>query len=196
MEGGEGAADKEGLMAHIGLHPAPGLGELIPGWFVLPSNPISPAGRIPSMGELLPATFPIPQNPLVAAIMAPRGGCGLPGARAGMGDLGSDCGCIGGMCGCGMSGLGQFDMLTMALVAGGLVLLWMVMAPGGSEYKKELRAARTAYEDRVARARGEHRGYKRAARGTAKRIRSGLAATAGEWTKPARRGAYAFPGMG
>lgn len=182
-------------MAQIGHHPAPGLGELIPGWFVVPANPITAARsgggigefmpsyypvpqnpiqaagyRIPSIGEILPASFTVPQNPLVAAIMSPGGmgcgcaaGCGSGMCGSGMGDLGSDCGCVGGMCGCGagMGFLESMDPMTLALVAGGLVLAWMVMAPGGSAYRQELASAKSAYSNRVARARSEHRGYKR-----------------------------------
>ncbi len=185
-------------MAHIGLHPAPGLGELIPGSFVVPSNPIVQPSYIPHIGELLPASFPVPQNPLIAAITSPPGyglpnqpglgcgcqpggcGSGMCGSAAGMAGLGGDCGCIGGMCGCGMGQLGFADPMSLTLMAAAAILLLWMWAPGGSEYKKELRAAKTAYEDRVTRARGEHRGYKRAAKGAAKRIRGSLAGAAGE----------------
>lgn len=171
-------------MAHIGIHPAPGFGELIPGSFVVPSNPIVPRSYIPNIGELLPASFSVPQNPLIAAIMSPPG-CGLPNTGSGLGcgcstgcgsgmcgsqglsGLGSDCGCVGGMCGCGMGNLGQFGMdpVTLAMLAGGLLLVYLVMAPGGSGYRHELVAAKSAYASRVAKARSEHRGYKRLGRG-------------------------------
>lgn len=59
-------------MPHLGFHPAPGLGDLMPGSYVVPNNPFhpaslnpSPVGRVPSIGELLPAKFPIPFNPIV-----------------------------------------------------------------------------------------------------------------------------------
>jgi hypothetical protein len=190
-------------MAHIGQHPAPGFGELIPGSFVIPSNPIVPAGYIPHIGELLPASFPIPQNPLIAAISSPPGygmpntsaglgcgcssgcgsgmcgsggGVGMSGFGSGLGSgLGSDCGCIGGMCGCGMSGLGQFDPMTLGLVLGGLVLAYMLMAPGGKGYRQEVASAKSAYTARIAKARSTHRGYKRVARGTTQRLAAGAA---------------------
>ena len=183
-------------MAHIGIHPAPGLGELIPGSFVVPSNPIVPRSYIPRVGELLPASFPVPQNPLIAAMQSPPGygmpnsrgiGCGCsPGCGSGMcgtgglsglsglSELGSDCGCIGGMCGCGMSGLGQFDPVTLALIAGGLVLLYMVMAPGGSTYRQKRAELSREYGQKLTALRGRERGYKRVARGVGR----GLSAAA------------------
>lgn len=166
-------------MAHIGRHPAPGFGELLPGSFVVPSNPIVPRSYIPHIGELLPASFPVPQNPLISAINSPPG-YGMPntgGGMCGMGGLsglGSDCGCIGGMCGCGMSGLGQFDPMTLALVAGGLVLLYMFMAPGGSAYRQQKAALTSEYGHKLAALRGRERGYKRVARGAGR----GLSAAA------------------
>ena len=179
-------------MAHIGHHPAPGLGELIPGSFVVPSNPIIAPSYIPHIGELLPASFPVPQNPLIAAISSPPGygipnsmkglGCGCStGCGSGMcGDQGmaglsGDCGCIGGMCGCGMSGLGQFDMTTMALIAGGLVLVWMVMAPGGSAYRQQKAALTSEYSNKLAALKGRERGYKRVARGAGRGLTAAAA---------------------
>lgn len=167
-------------MAHIGHHPAPGLGELIPGWFVVPSNPIVPTYRIPGIGELLPASFPIPQNPLIAAISSPPG-YGMPNSRGmcgmavGMAGLGSDCGCIGGMCGCGMAGLGQFDPMTLALVAGGLVLLYMFMAPGGSAYRQKKAELTSEYAGKLAALKGRERGYKRVARGAGRGLTAAAA---------------------
>lgn len=70
-------------------HPAPGiLGELMPGSFVVPQNPIwdnksralDPMGfvgvrYIPSIGEILPSRFTVPRNPLVAQIRDGLAGC-------------------------------------------------------------------------------------------------------------------------
>lgn len=184
-------------MAHILYHPAPGLGELLPGWFVVPSNPIVPAYRIPGIGDLLPASFPVPQNPLVAAVTSPTG-CGMPntsptlsgmgcGCSAGCGsgmcgsmgmaglDALGDCGCRGGMCGCGMSGLGQFDPMTMALLAGGLVLVWMLMAPGGSAYRQQKAQLTSEYRGKLSALRGRERGYKRVARGASRGLSTAAA---------------------
>ena len=81
-------------MAHLPFHPAPGLGDLLPGSFVVPQNPVRGDGtplvpsvqatapgmvvRVPSLADLLQASFTLPQNPL----------------RPGMSGLG--CGCGGG----------------------------------------------------------------------------------------------------
>lgn len=181
-------------MAHIGHHPAPGLGELVPGSFVVPSNPIIAPSYIPHIGELLPASFPVPQNPLIAAISSPPGygipnsmqglgcgcstgcGSGMCGDR-GMSGLGGDCGCIGGMCGCGMGGLGLFeDPMSMLLLAGGALLLWMVLAPGGKGYHQERDRAAAQYRTTVAGIKSKHRGYRRLTRGAAGAVGRGALA--------------------
>lgn len=101
----------------VNYHPAPGLGDLLPGYFVVPQNPVRDAegplvpsvqalaaGAVlkkPHMGEFLPATFAVPQNPIRKSLATNMNGLN------GMG-----CGCGGGQsCGCasnfyGMSGLG------------------------------------------------------------------------------------------
>lgn len=81
----------------IPVHPAPGLGDLLPGWFVVPQNPIKGAStpvvatvtakaggsvvKVPSMGDLLPGMFVVPQNPLKQALASPPGS-GVPGTKA------------------------------------------------------------------------------------------------------------------
>lgn len=71
-------------MAHLNFHPAPGFGDLLPGFFVVPQNPIRGAStpmvpsvqaaaggqvvRVPHVGDLLPGQFPVPQNPIRAAM--------------------------------------------------------------------------------------------------------------------------------
>lgn len=92
-------------MSHLPFHPAPGLSDLAPGWFVLPQNPLTmgdPTVLVPTMGatapgkwirqptlaDLVQGSFVVPQNPVVQNLAA-----GLAGMR-GMG-----CGCGGG---CGM----------------------------------------------------------------------------------------------
>jgi hypothetical protein len=185
----------ETIMAHIGRHPAPGMGELLPGSFVVPSNPILGARYIPHLGELLPASFAVPQNPLIAAMTTPAGtgmpngtggsmgcgcsagcGSGMCGGAAGMAGLSGDCGCIGGMCGCGMSGLGVLDPATMALLAGALVLTMWMVAPGGKEYHRERERLRETYQRGVRRLKGESRGYRRIARGTVRAAERGVLA--------------------
>ena len=105
---------------HLPFHPAAGFGDLLPGHFVVPQNPIRDAGtpmvpsvqaasgnvpvRIPKMGDLLPGMFVVPQNPLMAAIMGadvtqPDKGAGKA-VVASLHGLGCGGGC-GGACGCG-----------------------------------------------------------------------------------------------
>lgn len=103
-------------MPHLPFHPAPGLSDLAPGWFVLPQNPLhsqdntvlvptmaaTAPGRWlhnPALADLVQASFVVPQNPLAEHLSQ-----GLAGLR-GMG-----CGCRGD---CrdqqfyGLNGLGQ-----------------------------------------------------------------------------------------
>ena len=55
-------------MGNIYGHLAPGLGDLLPGWTVVPQNPIAAAAYgttyVPGIGDLLPGSFPVPQNPI------------------------------------------------------------------------------------------------------------------------------------
>lgn len=159
-------------MSQINIHPAPGLGDLAPGWFVVPQNPIRPdstvlvpsvqasvPGRIarkPHIGEFVAATFVVPQNPIVRNL------------QTGMQGLGCGCGtpsCNGGPNYYGMSG---FDISTVtdwaqgtspiaglpnwALYGGAAVAAWLIFMPGGSEYRAKSRALASQY-----------RGYRRAA---------------------------------
>jgi len=70
-------------MAHLNIHPAPGLGELIPGWFVVPNNPFQPrqpVARTVGVGELIAAHWTLPQNPL--ATLCRPSGCRRASGRA------------------------------------------------------------------------------------------------------------------
>lgn len=88
-------------------HPAPGFGDLIPGFFVLPQNPVvdikdrrlmpygfagksfgcvSQVGYVPRIGDLMRSRMAVPSNPLIRSL------------RAGM---------SGGMSGCCCSGDGE-----------------------------------------------------------------------------------------
>ena len=143
-------------MSNIGFHPAPGLGDLINGWFIVPQNPIRDASqatvivpsvqatapgqilRKPTLAEYLPATFRVPQNPLAKQLgMAGCAGCG-------MGDL-------------SVSGFTDWAQQTSPIASlpnwvvygAGAVAAWLLLMPGGSEYRA---------------ARSEHRGYRRLAR--------------------------------
>ena len=161
-------------MPHLSLHPAPGLGELMPGWFVVPQNPIAPdstplvptpqarsGGKpvyIPRMGELMPAKFTVPQNPLVREL------CGLGVLGGGCSGCGSsgEAKCKQG-CGCpsaiGFSGLGDLsnvmDSLTTGympwLIGGGLLLLFM--SGRGGSYREDVARVRSKHPTRLGRVR-------------------------------------------
>ena len=105
-------------MANLNVHPAPGLGDLTTGFFVVPQDPITMANegisRVPSLGEFLDASFVVPQNPLLAQItgtVAPigQGAAGLPLRRRHKKGMGCGCGgSCGGSGGCG-DGLGTIS---------------------------------------------------------------------------------------
>ncbi len=134
-------------MPMLPFHPAPGLGELLPGWFDVPQNPLRPdstdlvptvraavGNRVtkkPTMGELIQGiVFNVPDNPVVTQL---KGGMGmipahysLPSPSVGMSGMG--CGCGGG-CNNGAPavGMGSLTMdgtglLGTGLFAGGLDL--------------------------------------------------------------------------
>lgn len=129
-------------MSHIPFQLAPGLGELLPGNFVLPQNPLHPmAGvRVPHVGELLPAKFSQPENPLLRAVREVKPGCGCrhglgcPCALTGLGDL--------GFLGIDMSTvIPDWPWTTWAMVGGGLLVLTLLVSRGGkgSQYRTEKR---------------------------------------------------------
>lgn len=161
-------------MSHINFHPAPGLGDLLPGMFVVPQNPIRDAGtalvpsvqatapnqvmRVKHIGELLQAAFTVPQNPLIRTLAT--------GGQSNNGMAGLGC---GSGCGCGMgdttavpAASSWTDMFTNSTIipgipdgliyGGGLLAAYMLLSPGGSEYRKRSAALKSQY-----------RGYKRAA---------------------------------
>ena len=153
------------------FHPAPGLGDLLPGFFVVPQNPIMDATTyVPRIGEILPGSFPVPQNP-IKDYMTGRLNLiarepGVPGkingklsGCSGSGD------CCGGSCGGGLSGVSEdFALIQADISAGdygkaiqdpilgipvwgilaGLVLLMTVGGEQHSYYGRGRRAARAA----------------------------------------------------
>ena len=86
-------------MPMLNFHPAPGLGDLLPGWHSVPQNPLRPdstplvptvraaTGNAitvkPKMGDLLPGKFTVPQNPIRKNLMSSMG----------MAGMGCGCGC-------------------------------------------------------------------------------------------------------
>lgn len=108
------------MAGNLPFHPAPGLGDLIPGYFVVPRNPITAQARAPitvspGIGDIIRASFPVPQNPIISAVTGnvkplgtgdcgcggKCGGCGgsgrgmINGQRVGMGDLSTDVSAVG-----------------------------------------------------------------------------------------------------
>lgn len=154
-------------MAHLPFHPAPGLGELLPGFFVVPQNPITAAVKgtqyIPHVGELLPASFSVPQNPIVKTFQTNMNGLGA----CPRGNCGGFTGALAGATLPGMSGLGEMDMssfnpgnwstATWALVAAGGIVLLMMSRPGKSAYQAAMAQARADYQKQVAGIRSKYR---------------------------------------
>lgn len=112
-------------MANIGIHPAPGLGDLLAGWFAVPQNSVTDGiTYTPGIGDILPGSFVVPQNPIkdytngqVKLIgQDPSGGPGMvngqPVSTTG-GNTGSGCGC-GGSCGGGCGGHGGMGQLSLS----------------------------------------------------------------------------------
>lgn len=161
-------------MSHITSHPAPGLGDLLPGWFVVPQNPIRDAHEgytsevkyVPHMGDLLPGMFVVPQNPLIAALKGGSGGvsglgCGstcandrvaLSGALVGMGDI--DLSSIGSSISSTLSGI---STTTWMYIGGGALLLMLLMSrPGKSQYQSAMASARDDYRRKVSSIRSKY----------------------------------------
>jgi hypothetical protein len=146
-------------MAFTNFHPAPGFGQLMPGDFVVPQNPISRAergvGYVARMGELLPGSFSVPQNPIVRNFQTGMQGMGTMGCAGGMGCEGA--GFTGSLAGLGEISLPSIDLAsfnpstwdktTWYMVGGGVLLLLLMMRPGQSE---RLRSAKEAYRSQVA----------------------------------------------
>lgn len=162
-------------MPHISLHPAPGLGELMPGWHIVPQNPIAPDytelvptpqaranGRtvyVPHIGELMPAKFTEPENPIRKAMGL--GGCGCGGGCSRCNYDGSarckqGCGCPSAI---GFSGLGDLsdvmDTLTTGympyVIGGGLLLLFL--SGRGKSYREDVARVRSRHPTRIGRVR-------------------------------------------
>lgn len=88
-------------------HPAPGLGDLLPGFYVVPQNPIKDATTyVPRIGEILPGSYAVPQNPIKDYMSGRLNLIGRePGVPGKINGKLSGCGC-GGTCG-GCGGLGD-----------------------------------------------------------------------------------------
>jgi hypothetical protein len=147
-------------MAWINHHPAPGFGDLLPGWFVVPQNPITQPHemkRVQGVGEFLPARLLTPYNPLLDSLRT----VGRPAGSVGGGKVGL------------MGGLGEFNLsditgdigdavkgisTTQWLMIGGavLVLVVLVSRPGRSQYREAVARAKEQYRSAVAAAKRKY----------------------------------------
>lgn len=118
-------------------HPAPGFGDLLPGFFVVPQNPLwdnksralAPQGfagakYIPRMGDLLPGRFAVPQNPLIATLRKGLAGCCSDCGTNGSNPEDANVGYVNGqpLLGGVSDMLGGIDWLTV-VVAGGVAYM-------------------------------------------------------------------------
>lgn len=151
-------------MAHSNFHPAPGMGQMLPGWFAVPQNPISGASvrYQPSMGEIIAADFTVPQNPIIrASVMGVMPEQGKALEVSGLG-YGCGCGCDdGGGCGCKGNGMGSLtedlqtklnegiafatDGGTGTIVTVLLAGLLLYSFTGGSAYRDKAAALKSEY---------------------------------------------------
>lgn len=162
-------------------HPAPGLGVMLPGWFVVPNNPFEPPVPVayqPTLRELMPAKFAVPENPLIRALSlgaAPKClctgiGCGLGCPLHGMRGLpeiwqqvkGTATG-VWDTVTSGVSGALSGNLTTYALLGGGALVLYMLLSRGGG-YRRAAAQARSEYRRKIAGLKSQYgRRYKRLA---------------------------------
>ena len=150
-------------MNRLPIHPAPGLGDLTSGFFVVPQNPLQMARegvtRIPTLGEFMAGSFPVPQNPVFdyASGRVRMLGQGMSGVGCG---CGGRCGGGSGGCGCG-GGMGALDLSSITtliqqdslglglpnwgyLAAGVIAYMFLFGTAGGTGTSRAYRA-RKAY---------------------------------------------------
>lgn len=95
----------------LGHHPAPGLGEMLPGWFDVPQNPIANGVRYTrGVGEIIGAAYTVPQNPVKDFMKGQVKALGTQG----VGDCGCGCGGAGGCGGGQLNGIGLSGIGTIA----------------------------------------------------------------------------------
>ena len=101
------------MAGNLSIHPAPGFGDLLPGWYAVPQNPVdagmSGISYTPGIGDILPGVYAVPQNPLKDYISGQVRLIGQQSNATGQlngAPVGGGCGCgCGGHGGCG-SGMG------------------------------------------------------------------------------------------
>ena len=161
-------------MAFTNIHPAPGVGELMPGFYVVPQNPIAMAqtgmGYFARMGELLPGAFTVPQNPIVKNFASGMQGLGTMGCAPGSQCGGGFTGALAGM------GLGDepavqgipeaegsaflpstWDKSTIYILLAGAAVLFLSFRPDTGQKRSELKKLRGAYERQEAAIKGKYK---------------------------------------
>jgi hypothetical protein len=138
----------------LDFHPAPGLEGILPGWFVVPQNPIQPITYTPGIGDIVAATFPIPQNPVAdytrgqvkmigqGVGCACDGGCSGKINGVGVGDVSSDWSAFTGNFGAAL----QDTIMGVPVwaAAAGVALLMLAGGEKHSYVGRTRRAARAA----------------------------------------------------
>ncbi len=158
----------------LSFHPAPGLGELVPGTFDVPMNPIRAANGdvvwvpganvkyVPRMGDLLNAYYSVPQNPLKRGCGM---GCGCAGSYnydAGMGALdlsaawNSVTSTVGSAWDTAKSAIGSTGINPWVIGGAVAVAALLLFRPGGSEYSRAMASARSKYREEVGRIRARY----------------------------------------
>ncbi len=150
-------------MPNCPYHPAPGLGDLVPGMFVVPMNPITAANGgvtyVPRIGDLVRAHYTVPMNPLVPGM----GGCGCNAYRdTGMGALDlsgawdSVTSAVGGVWDSAKSAISNTGINPWVLGGAAAVVALLLFRPGGSEYSRAMASARSKYREEVGRIRARY----------------------------------------
>ena len=161
-------------MPYLSFHPAPGVGDLLPGWFVVPQNPIKPVTMQQNMGDFLPAQFAVPQNPINNNAILKTLAVGVNTAAMGCASCQYRAANLNGMGGLGLGDLGYFTsfdpttwgMAEWATIGIGAFILFGAFRPSGSEYQKAVAAAKAQYRDAVTKAKTRYpRVYSRVRRG-------------------------------
>lgn len=143
---------------NLNFHPAPGMGELMAGWFSVPQNPITAAVRYtPRIGELVNAHFSLPENPLVNPHVLGMRGCGCQ-SREGMGavDFGSAWQSVTDTASGALDSVRGWGVNPWIIGGGLAVAALLLFRPGGSEYRRAMSSARAKYKDEVSRIRSRY----------------------------------------
>jgi hypothetical protein len=123
------------MAGNIHSHPAPGLGDLMPGWFSVPQNSVTDGVTYtPGIGDILATDgYSVPQNPILdymkgqVTLIGQQKGPG-PGMLNGQpvsmsaGTSGAGCGCGGACAGGGMGDISSdFTTFTNDLTSGNIM---------------------------------------------------------------------------